>query len=85
MFFVSSLPSNHQNISHSDLNELHDPIRYRCLAEFLQILHNVRGLQPHTDSCIQGIGCQLVLVDMVRPAHWLRDGHQEILGVLIHW
>lgn len=24
-------------------------------------------------------------MDMVRPAHWLCNGHQEILGVLIHW
>lgn len=74
-----------QKLFVSDLNKLHDAIRYRCFAQFLQVLHNIRRLQPYTDSCIQGIGRQFVLMDVVRSAHWLCNGHQEVLSILIHW
>lgn len=70
---------------HADLNELNYSVRHRCLAEFLQVLHNIRGLQPDADSSVKGVGRQLVLVDVGRSADGLRYGYQEILGVLIHW
>lgn len=84
-FTLPPLPSNQWIVSHSDLNELNNSFGYRCLAEFLQVLHNIWGLQPYADSCIEGIGCELVLMDMVRPAHWLCNGYQEVLGIFIHW
>ena len=68
----------------SHLNELHDAIRYGCFAEFLQVFHNVRGLQSYTDRSIEGICCQLVFVDMNRPAYRLCNGHQEILSIFVN-
>lgn len=68
----------------SDLDELNNSLGHRSLAEFLQVFHNVRGLQPYADSSIKGVGCQLVLVDVDRPADGLCNGYQEILGILIN-
>lgn len=69
----------------SDLDELNNSLRHRCLAEFLQVFYNIRGLQPYADSSIKGVGCQLVLVDVGRSADGLCNGYQEILGILINW
>lgn len=82
---VLSSWDQYRRTGNSYLNKLHNSIRHGGLAEFLQILHYVRGLQPHTDSSIQWICCEFVLVDVVGPAHRLRNGHQEILCILINW
>lgn len=85
VFFFNQNHFYHNYYFYSDLNELNNSLRHRCLAEFLQVLHNIRGLQSYADSSVKGVGCQLVLMDVGRSADGLCNGYQEILGILIHW
>lgn len=68
----------------TDFDELYDALGHGGLAQLLQVLHDVRGLEAHADGGVQGVGSQLVLVDVDGPTHWLCYGHQEVLGVLVH-
>lgn len=70
--------------AHTHLNKLNYAIWHRGLAEFLQVLNDVRGLQTDAHGGVERIGRQLVLVRMYGSAHWLWYGHQEVLSVFIH-
>lgn len=65
------------------LYELNDAVGDGRLAEFLQVLDNVRGLQANAHSSIQRVGGQFILVHVDGPAHGLGDGDQEVLSILI--
>lgn len=67
------------------LNKLNDSFRNSSLAELPEVLSDVTGLQPNTDSCIQGVGSQFVFVHMGWSAHWLCNSHQEVLSIFVNW
>lgn len=67
----------------SYLYELNDAIGDGRLAEFLQVLDDIRGLQANAHSSIQRVGGQFILVHVTGPADRLSDGHQKVLSILI--
>lgn len=71
--------------THAHLNKLHYAIWHRGLAEFLQVLNDVRGLQADTHSGVQRIRRQFVLMRVCGSTHRLRNGHQKVLSVFINW
>lgn len=67
------------------LDELNDAFWHTGLAQFLQVLCDIAGLQAHADGGVQGVSSQLVLVDVGRSAHGLSNGNQKILCVFVNW
>ena len=49
------------------------------LGEAVEHADDGLGLEPDADRGVQGVRCQLILVDELRPAHWLRNGNEEVV------
>jgi len=67
-----------------NLNKFHNAIRQRGLAESPQILDDVTCLQSNRNSSIQRVCCQLVLMNVLWSAHWLKSQMFVLVWYYIH-
>lgn len=49
------------------------------LTEAVEHLDDALGVDGHGNRRVQGVRRELVLVNELRPSHWFRDGHKEVV------
>ena len=59
-------------VEKTNLDKFYDALGQAGLAETSQVLNDVARLKAHGDGRVQRVGCQLVLMDVFRPAHRLK-------------